>query len=103
MDDVALELMKISVLRNVPAPPFTGRSELRLIDVAGTGITLRWIDGLTEEGIADLPMDREIYDDVEADQASWGVLREAIDTGLYVDMQRVLMGAAIQAGTEVDA
>jgi hypothetical protein len=97
MDDVALELMKISVLRNVPAPPFTGTSELRLIDVAEEEITLRWVDQITEEGIADLPMEREIYDDVAADQANWGALRTTIDTGLYVDMQRILMGAEVAA------
>ncbi len=101
INDVVLEVMKVSVLRHVPAPPFDGRTELRLIHAADEEITLRWVDSATEKGIADLPLDREIYDDVEDDMASREALRAALDTGLYVDMQRLLMDAP--ADSEVEA
>jgi CpXC protein len=97
LDDGILELLKISVLRNVPAPPMNDRTELRLIDVADDGkLLLRWINGLTEEGIVDLPLDRELYDTLAANLAPWQALLDDVRKGLFVDMNRLLISPPAQ-------
>jgi CpXC protein len=91
LEDVLLELLKISVLRNVPAPPMSDTTELRLIDVEGSGMRLRWLDATTEEGIADLPLDREIYNDLAGNLSPWAELKGELEAGLFVDMKRILI------------
>ncbi len=90
-DDVVLELMKISVLRNVPGPPLSDTTELRLIDVEGEKMLLRWLEATTEKGIADLPLDRKLYDELADNLAPWEELRAQMQSGLFVDMKRILM------------
>jgi hypothetical protein len=91
LDDVILELLKISVLRNVPGSPMSDTTELRLIDMEGSQMTLRWLEGTTEKGIADLPLDRELYDDIAVNLAPWAELKGDVEAGLFVDMKRILI------------
>jgi len=90
-DDVVLELLKISVLRNVPGPPLSDTTELRLIDVEGKQLLLRWLDATNEKGISDLPLEREVYDELVGNLAPWQELKDQLETGLFVDMKRILM------------
>jgi hypothetical protein len=97
LDDGILELLKISVLRNVPAPPLNDRTELRLIDVAEDGeLLLRWVNRLTEEGIVDLPLKRELYDALAANLDPWEPLLADLRRGLFVDMGRLLISPPMQ-------
>jgi hypothetical protein len=97
LNDGILEVLKISVLRNVPAPPLNDRTELRLIDVGDDGkLLLRWVNGLTEEGIVDLPLDRELYDTLAANLAPWQALLDDVRSGLFVDMNRLLISPPAQ-------
>lgn len=92
LDDGILELLKMGVLRNVPAPPLSDRTELRLVDIEEDGgLRLRWVNGLTEEGIADLPVDREIYDALAAGLGPWEALLADVRSGLFVDLNRLLI------------
>lgn len=94
LDDVVLELLKISILRNVPGPPMTGLTELRLVEASETTLLLRWTDERTEQALAELPMERDIYDALAADAASWSELRTEVAAGLFVDMRRLFTGEA---------
>jgi hypothetical protein len=97
LDDAILEALKISVLRNVPAPPLNDRTELRLIDVAEDGaLLLRWVNGMTEQGIVDLPLKRELYDTLAANLGPWEALLADIRRGLFVDMNRLLIAPPAQ-------
>jgi hypothetical protein len=97
LDDGILEVLKISVLRNVPAPPLNDRTELRLIDVAEDGeLLLRWVNGLTEEGIVDLPLNRELYETLAANLGPWEELLADVRKGLFVDMNRLLISPPAQ-------
>jgi hypothetical protein len=97
LDDAVLELLKISVLRNVPAPPLNDRTELRLIDVAEDGdLLLRWVNGLTEEGIVNLPVGRDLYEALAADLGPWQSLLDDVRKGLFVDMNRLLISPPAQ-------
>ena len=90
LDDVVLELLKISVLRNVPGPPLSDATELRLIEVNDTVMRLRWLDATTEEGLADLPLDRALYEALAKDLGPWAELKSALEAGLFVDMKRII-------------
>lgn len=91
LDDAVLELLKISVLRNVPGSPLSDTTELRLVETEYSHMTLRWLEGKTEESIADLPLDREIYDDIAGDLAPWAELKGELEAGLFVDMRRIFL------------
>lgn len=94
LDDVTLELFKISVLRNVPAPPLADMSELRLIEAEGDTLLLRWLNAANEEGIVDLPLERSLYDEFVGTVESWAELRAELEGVLFVDMKRILLAPA---------
>lgn len=97
LDDGILEVLKIGILRNVPAPPLNDRTELRLVDVAGDGgLLMRWVNGLTEQGIADLPVPRALYDTLVENLAPWEALLADMRAGLFVDMNRLLIAPPAQ-------
>ena len=97
IDDGALETLKVAILRNVPAPPLADRTELRLIGIAEDGgLQMRWIVGSTEEPVADLPVAREIYDDLVAGIASWETILTNLHAGLFVDMNRLLFARPVE-------
>lgn len=91
LDDVVLELLKISVLRNVSSPPLGDATELRLVDTDGPHMTLRWLEAETEQGIAELPLDREVYDDIAENPAPWAELKGELQAGPFVDMRRIFL------------
>jgi hypothetical protein len=91
LDDVILELLKISVLRNVPGPPMGDTTELRLIDTEDSQLSLRWLESTTEQGIADLPVERELYSDLAGNVEPWAELKGELEAGLFVDMKRIVI------------
>jgi hypothetical protein len=91
IDDTILELLKISILRNVPGPPLNDGTELRLFEADEARLRLRWINATTEEGIADLPVARDLYDALAADLIPWAALKGDLEAGLFVDMKRILL------------
>lgn len=94
IDDGVLELLKICVLRNVPAPPLNDRTELRLVEVGEQGeLQLRWVNGLTEEGIAELTLSGDDYDALLAGLEPWQSVLDDLRAGLFVDMNRLLIEA----------
>ena len=97
LDDGILEVLKMGILRNVPAPPLNDRTELRLVDVEEDGgFVMRWVNGLTEEGIADLPVPRALYDTLAANLGPWEALLADVRQGLFVDMNRLLIAPPAQ-------
>jgi hypothetical protein len=94
LDDITIELFKISVLHNVPAPPLADMTELRLIDIDDETMTLRWLNASNEEGIADLPLERSLYDDFAATTEHWAELQAELEGVLFVDMKRILLAPA---------
>lgn len=97
IDDGALETLKVAILRSVPGPPLADRTELRLVGIAEDGgLRMQWVEGSTEEPIADLPVAREIYDDLVAGLASWEKVLTDLHAGLFVDMNRLLFARPVE-------
>jgi hypothetical protein len=92
LNDVVVELLKISILKNVAGPPMTDLTELRLFDASETMLTFRWTDERTEETLVELPMERDIYDALVGDLGNWAELKAQVEAGLFVDMRRLFMG-----------
>ncbi len=92
LDDVVLELLKISILKNVAGPPMTDLTELRLVDASETMLTLRWTDERTEQALVELPVERDIYDALAGSLDDWAELRTQVEAGLFVDMRRLFTG-----------
>jgi len=94
LDDITLELFKISILRNVPAPPLADTTELRLIDIDDATLTLRWLNASNEEGIADLTLERPLFDEFALSLEKWAALRADLEGVLFVDLKRILLTPA---------
>lgn len=92
LEDISLELLKMSVLRNVPRPPYADQHELRLNGGDAAMLRLAWIDSRTETRVATLAVPRDAYDDIAADIA-WDALRTELAAGPFVDMNRLLVPA----------
>ena len=90
LDDVVLELLKISVIRNVPDSPLSDSTELRLAAASDSALTLQWINTASEQSIADLSLERSLYDELAADLEPWSELKAQLEAGLFVDMNRII-------------
>lgn len=93
LDDVSLELLKISVLRNVPNPAYADQTELRLIGREDDALNFAWIESATEKRLSSLAVPRDAYDGIAADATSWAALRARFDGRFYVDMNGLLLAA----------
>ena len=90
LHDVTLELLKLSILRNVPKPPFSSASELRLVRGTAMLLELHWLERTTGSVLGSLTVPRALYDDLADRQDGWIPLRAGLETGFYVDMNRLV-------------
>ena len=93
LDDITLELLKMSLIANVPGPPAADETELRL--TGGDAETLRfaWIVGSSEQQIASLDVPRDAYDEIVDDADDWEEARAALAGHLFIDVKRLLSGS----------
>lgn len=92
IDDIALECMKVDLMRRLPQVPLRPGVELRLAGVADNRLTLIWVNALTEETVEELSLDRALLDAIIAAPEAWAPLRHDLTMGPFVDMQRLFMG-----------
>lgn len=91
LDDLALELTKAAVMRNVPKPPFTDQSELRLVDVPAGTLQLAWLNRDTEATLASVEVPRDVFTAVAGDTASWVAMRDQLAGHNFTDLDRLLV------------
>jgi hypothetical protein len=94
LSDVDLELLKMSIVRNVPDSPLGDDNELRLIGVRGPDLLFAWIVAATERVIATLPVPRGNYDEIAINTKEWQPMRQEMAAHPFVDMNRLLLGEA---------
>jgi hypothetical protein len=94
LDDVALELLKMAVIHQVPKSPVSDDNELRLERIEGATLVLGWIEGPTEAPITSLKVPRSAYDEIVADTAGWAEPRAQLTGHPFVDLNRLLVPAA---------
>jgi hypothetical protein len=94
LDDATLELMKFSLMRVLDDLPVADDAELRLTAVAGKKLELSWVVADSDRVLETMTVSRELFDEIDDDRAGdWAPLREAISTGPFVDVNRLLVAA----------
>lgn len=96
LDDVALECLKLKLVRTLDAPPLADTVELRLLSVDPDDGALRlgWIDADGERALETLTVPRAVYDLAGAAPERYAELRAALTEGPFVDMNRLLIEPA---------
>lgn len=90
LDDVNLELLKLSVLREVPDAPLTDQNDLRLVAIEGDEFVLAWMSSEDEHVSNTLRVPREVYDEIAADNNDWKPLRDELSADPFVDFNRLI-------------
>lgn len=92
LDDVAIELCKMALMRSGAPMQLQNDTELRLIEVAGDELVFAWVRASDEAGGETITVARALYDDIAADSdGNWGKLRARFSAGPFVDLQRTLI------------
>jgi hypothetical protein len=100
LDDVVVELTKLSLLRGMSDPPLAPGQLLRLVAVDIEAGTLDFITIGDDRNAADdtgsrgeqLRVPRDLYDDIVAEADDWQALRDSLSAGMFVDIQRLTRG-----------
>lgn len=95
LDDVALEVLKLDLLRQSPALSFNPAARPRLWDVRGDALRIRvWPIGNLEPMM--VMLERGALDAVTG-RTEWADARRMLSEGTYVDLGRVMIGAPLPA------
>jgi len=105
LDDVELELLKISFLRGIDNPPIEPGTELRLVgvDAEESELVLAAFEATTGELNEELRVPRDLYDEIAADKKGWQELRGELADGLFVDYRRLLNPGGAENPTDVES
>ncbi|GGH25035.1 CpXC protein [Cribrihabitans marinus] len=108
IDDVALEILKLDMLRNMENARIGPGNELRLVGDMGADLAFAWIASDSEESTGDeFLVARYAYDTIASDPEPYAALREDLTDGPFVDMQKLYVGRGRGAPplpeTDVDA
>jgi hypothetical protein len=91
VDDTTLELLKMSVMRNVPDAPIADQTELRLVGGENEALKFQWITTKTEAPLAGLAVPRDVYDDIASGAEAWAAVRATFEGRMFVDLKRLMV------------
>lgn len=92
LDDVALELAKLAVMRSVRELPLDDALDLRLSAVTADTLTLTWTMAGGDLAVEQLTLPRALLEGLAHD-AAWAPARAELAAGAYVDLNRLLVPA----------
>jgi hypothetical protein len=92
IDDVALELLKLALIEGLGNVPLAAGNELRLESADSDGLDMNWINAQTEAIVEPMRVPRSMLDEIVKDQAAWASVRESLDSGPFIDMQKLYLG-----------
>jgi hypothetical protein len=92
LDDITLELLKLALIQGLGNMPLTAENELRLEGVDGDYLELNWINAQTEKIVEPIRVPREMYDNIVKDQEAWAAIHQQLDSGPFIDMQKLYLG-----------
>lgn len=92
LDDVTLELLKLTLIGGLDKVPLAAGNELRLERTDGDQLELHWVNAQTEAIVEQLRVPRVLYDDIVRDAPAWAAVRESLETGPFVDLQKLYLG-----------
>ena len=96
LDDAALELLKMVVMRNAQGAPFDASASIRLLLAQPKRLLLGWERNFDDVMGAARWVERSLYDEVVAEVAlgadgDWADALAAFDAALFVDVDRLLV------------
>ena len=94
LDDVALECLKLAILRDGPQRRYDPGLELRLIGRVDDRLHLAWIDPLTGAGLDRLAVPESAYVLVKGGGADWGEAAALVAGRMFVDLNRLVRDLA---------
>lgn len=98
LDDVALELTKLAVMRTVEDMPLADDIELRLTAVTADELELNWTMAGGDLAVEKIAVPREVYDEIAADEGpGWAEARAELSDAAFVDVNRILVPAPEEA------
>jgi hypothetical protein len=93
LDDVAVEILKLDMLRGMADAPLRPGVELRLVRDLGADLGFAWLQSASEGSAGDLfVVARYAYDAVADNPDRYAALRDDLTDGAFVDMQKLYMG-----------
>lgn len=90
LDPVLLEMLKLAVMRGIPGAPIEGRNELRLVG-GELDLEFEWVDGVTEEVAAGLPVPWALYEQIAGDPVAWAPLMAGLEGRFFKDLRRLML------------
>lgn len=108
IDDVALEILKLDMLRSMRQARLGPGIELRLVRDLGTDLAFAWLASASEASAGDgFLVARYAYETIASDPEPYADLRAALTDGPFVDMQKLYIGrgrgAPPEAGPDAEA
>ncbi|MGM9485106.1 CpXC domain-containing protein [Roseateles sp. NT4] len=98
LDDVALELTKLAVMRAVEDMPLGDDMELRLTAATTDALELTWALSGGDLALESIAVPRKLYDEIAKDKGKgWVEARAELSGGAYVDVNRILVPAEEEA------
>lgn len=92
LDDVAVEMMKLDLLRRLPEVTMGPGIELRVIEVTEDGLQCAWVQTDSEAVMRAFTANRALYDSVLDNPEGWAPIRADLTNGPFVDIQKLYMG-----------
>ena len=89
LDDVAVELVKLTMLRTIPGATVDEDRELRLVGGESDELHFVWIENETEAYSDGTTVPRDIIGEIALDPEPWREFRARLSEGLFVDLRRL--------------
>jgi len=96
-DDVIWEVAKLDLLRSLPDAPLAEGVDLRLLGGGEDMLDLAWIRADSEEHLNSFQVSRDLYDRISAAPAPWAAVQALLAANIFVDIQKLFMGAGEDA------
>jgi len=93
LDDLVLEKTKLTILANREGNPVAAGVELRLLNAREREFRMAWIDATTGENLQQFDIQRALYDSI-AESDDWAEVDEKLNSGIFVDIQRMFIEPA---------
>lgn len=98
LDDVQVELLKVGLLRSLPETPLSFVTELRFQEIPKNNpdqLSFAWLHSTTADFVQGMNVPRALYDDVALRADEWKSLRAEFNQALFLDMNRLIVPAAV--------
>lgn len=89
IDDVALELVKMAIIRSSENLLMTDVVELRMVGLEDETLEMIWLDSIRESALEQLKVPYGLLEEVE--HSDWDPLREQLTEGMFIDVNRLLI------------